>query len=126
MPYALIPDGYKLKKVTQLQKQAVNDKRRHDDVKTFLGNQNTPLLLGAGGLVFFIPLIIKLFLKFAEEEGEITPEQNLKLSLLFPVLPIASGAEKLFPGALRLDDLMNFFKREKPDDSTTPPVRYDR
>jgi len=38
MPYALIPDGYSLKKVTKLQKQAVNDKRRHDDVLAFLNN----------------------------------------------------------------------------------------
>jgi len=38
MPYALIPDGYSLKKVTKLQKQAVNDKRRHDDVLAFIAN----------------------------------------------------------------------------------------
>ena len=38
MPYALIPDGYTLKKVTKLQKQALNDKRRHDDVLAFLNN----------------------------------------------------------------------------------------
>jgi len=38
MPYALIPDGYTLKKVTKLQKQAINEKRRHDDVVTVLNN----------------------------------------------------------------------------------------
>ena len=38
MPYALIPDGYSLKKVTKLQKQALNDKRRHDNVVTVLNN----------------------------------------------------------------------------------------
>ena len=45
MPYALIPDGYSLKKVTKLQKQAVNEKRRHDDVVAFLSNTNTPVVL---------------------------------------------------------------------------------
>jgi hypothetical protein len=49
MPYALIPDGYSLKKVTKLQKQAVTDKRRHDDVVAILSNENTPLVIG--GLV---------------------------------------------------------------------------
>ena len=49
MPYALIPDGYSLKKVTKLQKQAVNEKRRHDDVVAFLSNTNTPVVVG--GLV---------------------------------------------------------------------------
>jgi len=38
MPYALIHDGYSLKKVTKLQKQAVSEKRRHDDVVTVLNN----------------------------------------------------------------------------------------
>ena len=46
MPYALIPDGYSLKKVTKLQKVAVNEKRRHDDVVALLNNENTPLVVG--------------------------------------------------------------------------------
>ena len=49
MPYALIPDGYSLKKVTKLQKQALTDKRRHDNVMALLNNENTPLVVG--GLV---------------------------------------------------------------------------
>ena len=49
MPYALIPDGYTLKSVTKLQKQALTEKRRHDDVVALLNNDNTPLVLG--GLV---------------------------------------------------------------------------
>ena len=38
MPFALIPDGFSLKKVTKLQQQAVKDKRRHDNVVTVLNN----------------------------------------------------------------------------------------
>jgi len=38
MPYALIPDGFSLKKVTKLEKQAVDSKRRHDNVVTVLNN----------------------------------------------------------------------------------------
>ena len=41
MPFALIPDGYSLKKVTTLQKQAVSDKRRHDNVMKLLENPTT-------------------------------------------------------------------------------------
>ena len=39
MAYALIPDGYTLKKVTKDEKQAVNEKRRHDDVVAVLSNE---------------------------------------------------------------------------------------
>ena len=38
MPYALIPDGYKLRKVTAAQKDAVNDLKRHEDVIAILNN----------------------------------------------------------------------------------------
>ena len=38
MPYALIPDGYKLRKVTAAQKDAVNDLKRHEDVLAMLNN----------------------------------------------------------------------------------------
>ena len=38
MPYALIPDGYTLKKVTKAQKDAVNELKRHDDVLAILNN----------------------------------------------------------------------------------------
>jgi len=46
MAYALIPDGFTLKKVTKLQKDAVDAKRRHDDVVAFLSNTNTPIVVG--------------------------------------------------------------------------------
>jgi len=53
MPYALIPDGYTLKKVTKLQKQAVNDKRRHDDIVAILNNPNTPIVIGGVVTAYF-------------------------------------------------------------------------
>ncbi len=39
MPYSLIPDGFTLKKVTKAQEKAVNEKRRHEDIKELLGNE---------------------------------------------------------------------------------------
>ena len=53
MPYALIPDGYSLKQVTKLQKQAVDDKRRHDDIVALLNNPNTPVVVGGAIATFF-------------------------------------------------------------------------
>jgi len=56
MPYALIPDGYSLKKVTKLQKQAVNDKRRHDNIMAILNNENTPLVIAGFASALLIPV----------------------------------------------------------------------
>ena len=73
MAYALIPDGYTLKKVTKLQKQAVNSKRKHDDVMALLNNPNGPPTIAAGALIVATPIIIKalwpLILEKLEELG---------------------------------------------------------
>ena len=65
MPYALVPDGYTLKKVTAAQMKAVDDKRRHDNVTAVLENETALKIGGAaigaiaiGGLAsVFIPLL---------------------------------------------------------------------
>ncbi len=82
MPYALIPDGYSLKKVTKAQEQAVNAKRRHDNVQAFIENENTPLLVGAGAVVFSVPFLITLFLQAQEETTNITLTDKQKADLL--------------------------------------------
>jgi predicted Zn-ribbon and HTH transcriptional regulator len=53
MPFALIPDGFTLKKVTKLQQQAINSKRRHDNVMAILENSQTPLVV-AGIVTAFL------------------------------------------------------------------------
>jgi len=63
MPYALVPKDYTLKKVTTAQKTAVDKHNRHENVNTFLDNQNTPLLLGAGGVSIFYSFHHKTFFK---------------------------------------------------------------
>jgi len=65
MPYALIPDGYTLQKVTKAEEVAVSAKRKHDDVVAILSNPAAVKIIGAGtaalalgGLgALFIPLL---------------------------------------------------------------------
>ena len=62
MPYALIPEGFTLKKVTPAQQKAVEEKRGHDDMLAILNNPATTqlvALLGAGlSVAYFLPLFI--------------------------------------------------------------------
>jgi hypothetical protein len=67
MPYALIPDGYSLKKVTKLQKEAVNAKRRHDDVVALLNNPNTPVVIGGLVTAYFAANLADGIIKDLEE-----------------------------------------------------------
>jgi len=125
MPYALIPDGYTLKKVTELQHKAIKDHRRHEDVKTFLDNETTPLLIGATGIIAFTPILWKVFLDAIKDQGiKLTPEQDRNLSILFPVTQLLPGV------GLDLSDITTLFENlrgKRPDESTTPPVgRYGR
>ena len=94
MPYALIPDGYSLTKVTKLQKQAVNDKRRHDDVVAFLSNETTPLLVGGAGVLALSPILVKLFLEATEDIGVILSDDQkdkIKKAWLISLVPGAPG-----------------------------------
>jgi len=90
--YALVPDGFTLKKVSKGEEDAIKDHRKHKDTIAILNNQNTPLLLGVGGLALFTPILWKIFLdKLDELEIEVTPEQNAALSILFPVTQLLPG-----------------------------------
>jgi len=119
--YALVPDGFKLTKVNKGEKQAVKELYKHQDTLAFLENQNTPLLLGVGGLALFTPFLWKHFLQIVEDSGEITAEQNARLSLLFPVTQLFSGVGYDTGDLTTL--LENLFRRSRPteDDSDTPP-----
>jgi len=74
MPYALIPDGYLLKKVTKQEEEALTDLRKHEDFKTFLGSPQSGTAVGGVAvsialLVFIIPIIIN-FLKALGKDDE--------------------------------------------------------
>ena len=74
MPYALIPDGYTLKKVTKLEEEALKDLRKHEDFKTFLGSPQSGtavggVAVGVALLIFVIPML-KNFLKALASDDE--------------------------------------------------------
>jgi hypothetical protein len=74
MPYALVPRDYILKKVSKQQEAAVNDYRKHEDFKTFLGSPQSGTAVAGTAvsialLVFIIPIIIN-FLKALGEDDE--------------------------------------------------------
>ena len=78
MPFALIPDGFSLVKVTKAQEKAVKDKRRHDDVVAFLSNPNTPLTVAGAGLVALTPFLFNLVEKALEEQNIILSDDQKK------------------------------------------------
>ena len=77
MAYALIPDGYTLKKVTKLQKQALDEKRIHDDTVALLNNPNTPIVAGAAALVVATPFIIDEVISALRAGGEEIKEESV-------------------------------------------------
>jgi len=86
MPYALIPDGFSLKKVTKLEKQAVDSKRRHDNVMAFINNPNTPTLIGGAGLLALTPILLNILKESLEIEGiTLTDAQKSNVKKAFDV-----------------------------------------
>ena len=77
MPFALIPDGFTLTKVTKAQEKAVSDKRRHDDVVALLNNPSTPIIVGGAVATFFgVQLANNIIAKIEETAGELAAENK--------------------------------------------------
>ena len=62
MPFALIPEGYELKKVTKLQKEAVDKFYRSQNVDSFLDGQASGELVKAVAIVV-TPVILAALAK---------------------------------------------------------------
>ena len=114
MAYALIPDGYTLKKVTKLQKVAVNEKRRHDDVLAVLSNENAALGITALGAVLASGTLLALFMKLLDEELVLDNKKKAELErkfldasiLLLPINPLVFGPAAAKGTADRINKLI--------------------
>ena len=71
MPFALIPDGYKLQKVTKLQKEAVDKYNSSKNIEAFFEGPASAELVKAVAIVV-TPIVLAVLAKrgydFAEEE----------------------------------------------------------
>jgi len=65
--YALVPDGFTLKKVSKAEDDAIKDHRRHENIMIFLDNETTPILIGGTGLIALTPMLLQLFYTAVEE-----------------------------------------------------------
>ena len=65
MPYALVPDGYKLKKVTKQQKEAVDKHVSNEAVQAFLDGP------ASGELVKAVALVVTPIVLAALAKGEL-------------------------------------------------------
>ena len=114
MPYALIPDGYSLKKVTKLQKVAVNEKRRHDDVLAVLSNENAALGITALAGVLASGTLLALFMQLLGEELVLDDKKKAELEkkfldasiLLLPINPLVFGPAAAKGTADRINKLI--------------------
>ena len=102
MPYALIPDGHKLRKVTKLQQDAISAKRTHDDTVALLSNPNTPLVVGGTIAAFLLIKVGDEILDKLKEAGvEVTEDltQAIKkatdIKQFLPDLSLRSIEERL-------------------------------
>ena len=104
MPYALIPDGFTLKKVTKQQQDAVNRHRRHDNVKTVLNN---PEIIKQIILVFAGYLALKeaqdLF-EWLEAQGQKIPQavkEEYTKKRAVKGAPVGVSAEQIIDYAIK-------------------------
>jgi len=93
MAYGAVPDDVEIQKLTKAQQNALSRHNIHENINTFLGNENTPLLIGGVALLAALPILLKLFMDAVEGEiGILTPEQRMKIDVGFRGLLFASPA----------------------------------
>jgi hypothetical protein len=87
MVYEAVPIDVEIQKLTSAQRDALSRYKIHENINTFLGNENTPLLIGAGVLAAFLPALIEMLLQAQEDTLNITLTEKQKATLLTsPVL----------------------------------------
>lgn len=74
MAYALIPEGFELKKVTKLQEQAVNAHKRHENILALLGNEKVPQLLLGGIAIASLPILLPIVIEALAKQIPGIPE----------------------------------------------------
>ena len=103
MPYALIPEGFTLKKVTKAQEKAVSDKRRHDDVVALLNNESTFPIIVSGVVALIGGGLLGNFIKeldiptVSKEQIEIAKTKAFEITLATSPLTVGpSLVDKVF------------------------------
>ena len=71
MPFALIPDGYKLQKVTKLQKEAVDKFYSSKNIDSFLDGQASGELVKAVAIVV-TPIVLAALAKKVGDDVDLT------------------------------------------------------
>jgi hypothetical protein len=95
MAYALIPDGYTLKKVTKAQEAAVNANKRHDDVIALLNNPTTLPILGGMTLLLSLPVLLTVIFKALAKQDLGLPDDPKDLGVDYGIF-VKDFAEALF------------------------------
>ena len=68
--------------MTAAQRDALSRYKIHENINTFLGNENTPLLIGAGALALALPALIDAILQAQEDALNITLTDKQKTELV--------------------------------------------
>mgnify|MGYP003143899727 CR=1 FL=1 len=82
MAYEAVPIDVEIQKLTSAQRDALSRHKIHENINTFLGNENTPLLIGAAGLALLLPALIEMFLQAQEDILNITLTDKQKTDLV--------------------------------------------
>ena len=109
MPYALIPEGFTLKKVTKAQEEAVKAKRRHDDTVALLNNVNTPLVIGGLITAFFgVKLAEDIIADLENRLGALSEDvkQGIRDTVYKPPVITTPGGTPFRPPSISLEQII--------------------
>ena len=108
--YEAVPIDVELQKVTAGESAALSRHNRHENINTFLGNQNTPLLIGGAALLALTPILFDILRNIIADAG--TVFTDVKWDEIKKGALLGGGTQLLFGDGGRLDlGLEELFKR---------------
>jgi len=72
--FEAVPDDVEITKLTIGQRDALARHRRHENINTFLGNENTPKLLLGGIAIASLPVVLPILIGALSKQTTIDPD----------------------------------------------------
>jgi len=89
--FEAVPDDVEITKLTIGQRDALSRHRRHENINTFLGNENTPKLLLGGMAIASLPVILPILISALSKQTTIDPELAEKIDTVLFYKDLTEG-----------------------------------
>ena len=114
MVYEAVPDDVEIQKLTSAQRDALSRYKIHENINTFLANENVPVVIGGFIAGFFgVKLAEDIIADLESRVGKVSQQikdgitETVNLRVQAPLITTPSG-KPFKPPSIKLSDLLDY------------------